>query len=283
VILTPVAAGVLVMLLRSRGTLAPPVALGAAILGFFVVEAARGWPDTLTTFFGGTALDGARFYGLPNVEIGVILGAALWVAAMLPTAAGFGLVFACGLFAGFPDLGVNFGAALTLFAGAGLWLAVRTRTGWVRGILVVAGVTVIGMAIVIGANLLWTQAPTHGARFVHNAPNRGWSGLLAFAKERILVGWRLLIHAPLTWVPVLGLVPLLYLLVRPTPTLAAAFDRYPAWRDAVLVTVLGSMVAYVANDSGPAAAGWGFGLGVAGILYVPLVEETWRTRTSAPT
>jgi hypothetical protein len=79
---------------------------------------------------------------------------------------------------------------------------------------------------------------------------------------------------------VLGLVPLLYVVLRPTPTVRSAFTRYPAWRDALLVLVVSGMVAYVANDSGAAAAGWGFGMAVAGILYLPLVEETWRTDTA---
>ena len=40
------------------------------------------------------------------------------------------------------------------------------------------------------------------------------------------------------------------------------------------------VIAYFANDSGAAAVGWGFGLAVAGMFYVPLVEESWRTDTA---
>ncbi|MFN2543787.1 MAG: hypothetical protein ABR600_04325 [Actinomycetota bacterium] len=277
-LVVPLAAGLGAIRLRRRGALVPAAAIGAAILAFFAVEAVEGWPDTLTTLFGGTALDGARFYGMPNIEVGLVLGAALWLAAILPTYEGFVCLLAAGLFAGFPDLGVNFGAAITIFAAAGMWLAVRTRMGWLKGIALVVGVTAAGLGAVVGANLLWSEAPTHGARFVHDAPGRGWSGLWTFASNRLLVGWRLLVHAPLSWVPVLGLLPALWFVLRPTPTLRASFDRYPAWRDAVLVTILASMVAYVANDSGAAAVGWGFGLAVAGIFYLPLVEETWKHR-----
>jgi len=109
------------------------------------------------------------------------------------------------------------------------------------------------------------------------------SGLVRFVWDRLLVGWHLLVHAPLSWIPVLGLVPILYVILRPTPSLLEAFRRYPAWRDALLVLVVASMIAYVVNDSGAAAVGWGFGFAAAGIFYLPLVEDSWRTaRAPAP-
>ena len=41
--------------------------------------------------------------------------------------AGYGLLVAVGLFAGFPMLGADLGGALTMFVAAGLWWALRTR------------------------------------------------------------------------------------------------------------------------------------------------------------
>jgi hypothetical protein len=49
------------------------------------------------------------------------------------------------------------------------------------------------------------------------------------------------------------------------------FDRWPSWRDAVLVTTLAGIVGYVVNDSGPAAAGLAFGLALGGTLGVSLL------------
>jgi hypothetical protein len=274
-IVVPLVAGLLALTLRDRGALVPPLAVGTAVLAFYVVEALRGWPDTLTTLSGGAALDGFRYYGMGNVEIGKILGASLWVAAFLSPFAGFALLIGAGLFCGFPDLGANFGASITLFAAAGLWLPLRSngRLAW-RDLLFGAGVVVGGLLVVIGANLIWSHAPTHGARFVRNGPH---GGPFHFVSERFGTGIRQLVDSPLLWITTLGLLPELYFVLRPTPLLKDAFARYPAWRDAVLVLVLASFVALVANDSGAAAASWGFGVAVASIFYLPLVEETWRT------
>jgi hypothetical protein len=71
----------------------------------------------------------------------------------------------------------------------------------------------------------------------------------------------------------------LAILLRPPAVVRSAFDRRPEWRTALVVLVLASMVAYVVNDTGPAAVGLGWGLAVAGMLYLPL----WDTsRHSAP-
>ena len=103
--------------LRRFGTLAPAAAVGALVVAYYVFDALTGWADTPFTLLGGTALDGARFYGLPNNATGLLLGGSLWLASVLPPGAGFGLLVAVGLFAGFPDLGADLGGALTMFVG----------------------------------------------------------------------------------------------------------------------------------------------------------------------
>ena len=76
-----------------------------------------------------------------------------------------------------------------------------------------------------------------------------------------------------TTTPVVGLPATLLAVLRPPAPVREAFHRHPAWRDALLVTLLAGVAAYVANDTGPAAAGPAFGLGLGGLVYVSLVEE----------
>jgi hypothetical protein len=59
--------------------------------------------------------------------------------------------------------------------------------------------------------------------------------------------------------------------LRPPASVRSTFERWPAWRDAVLVSLLAGVVAYLANDTGPAAAGLAFGLGLGGMLGVSLL------------
>ena len=56
----------------------------------------------------------------------------------------------------------------------------------------------------------------------------------------------------------------------PLPLLIASWLRLPGWREALMTILLGSVVAYVANDSGAAALGLGFGMASVGLMSATL-------------
>jgi hypothetical protein len=259
--------------LARRDAPVPPAAIGAAVLLFFVVEAAVGWTAALTPFLGGSELDGGRFFGLPNVFVGLLIGASLYVACRLSPAWGFALVIAVALFAGVPFAGANLGAAVSLLAAAGLWLPLRARgrLGW-RELAIGAGVVVVGTTLILLSHRFLTSTPTHVTRFEEAT---GWNlgDVWATFTHRLATGWHLIEQNPFALVPVIGLLATLLAVLRPPSPVRQAFERHPAWRDALLVTLLAGVAAYVANDTGPAAAGTAFGLGLGGLVYVTLIEE----------
>ena len=266
--------------LARRDAMLPPAAIGVAVLLFFLVEAAVGWTAALTPFLGGSELDGGRFFGLPNVFVGLLIGASLYVAFRLSPVWGFALVVAVALFAGLPFAGANIGAAVSLFAAAGLWLSLRTRgrLGWQEA-GVTAAIVVVGTGVILFAHRFLTSTPTHITRFEEAT---GWrlGDVWRTFTHRLSTGWHLIEQNPFALVPVIGLPATLLAVLRPPPLVRQAFHGHPAWRDALLVALLGGIVAYVANDTGPAAAGLAFGLGLGGLVYVSLVEEPKKIGTS---
>ena len=218
-----------------------------------------------------TQLDGGRYFGLPNVYIGLVLGAGLFVAQRLASpVAGVSVLVGAALFAGAPAIGANLGGAVTLFAGAGLWYGLRTSRGriGVRTIVATAVAAVAGTLVVLLANRYLPGPPTHITRFVEGQNGGLWSTIVS----RLGVGVHLIADNPFALLPVLGVPLCLWVVLRPPEPVAAGFRASGAWRDAALAIFLGSVVAYVANDSGAAALGLGFGLGLGGLLFVSLRE-----------
>jgi hypothetical protein len=256
--------------LERRDVTLVPMALGALVLAAFAVEAATGWEAMLTPLVGGSQLDGGRFYGMPNVAIGLVIGASVYLAHRLPTTHGVAVIVAAALLASMPFAGANLGAGVSLFATAGLWLAVRERARLrpVGGVAVVAGVTVLGTAVILVAHAL-SPVATHVTRFERTAGGLG--GVLDTIGDRLRVGVDLLARNPAALAPVIGLLAVLLVIARPPAPVRRTFDRWPAWRDAVLVCALGGVAAYLANDTGAAAAGFAFGLALGGIVGVSLL------------
>jgi hypothetical protein len=252
-----------------------PSGIGIAILIAFVLEAASGWSGMLTPLLGGSQLDGARFFGLPNVALGLLVGSCLWIAHRLTTLAGFLLLCAAGLFAGLPFVGADLGGAITSFAAAGLWVAVRERArlGIVKGAAIALAVTAIGTAVILVSHAL-SPFETHVTRFEQNADGLG--GVIGTFLDRLEAGFDLIARNPAALVPVVGLPIALAVALRPPAPIRATFERWPAWRDAVVVTFVAGIVAYVVNDTGPAAAGLFFGLGLGGMLGVSLLASTGK-------
>jgi hypothetical protein len=178
------------------------------------------------------------------------------------------LLVGCALGAGSPWTGANFGAAITLFAAAGMWLAIRRRRPWWLVVVITGAITATGMAAIAIMHRFLTERPTHVTAFLEGTTSL--SGVVDRFTDRLGIGFEQLTDTPLAAIPVVGAVVLLVVVLRPPAPIATSFEGHDAWRDAVLVLLLGAAVAYLANDTGAAAVGFGFGFALSGLLGVSL-------------
>jgi len=249
------------------GPFAPFVFLGLIGLAIFAVDAAFGQRAMRVPLFGGTMFDGVRFYGLPNGFIAMLLASALFVAVVLDPIPGFAVLVGAALFAGFPSLGADVGGAITLSFAAGLWLVLRhpRRLGWIEAPLV-AGITLAGLAVTLLANRFLPGPPTHATRFVEQSGGRLGHAFTTL-RDRLAVGWHMIERVPAALIPLIGLAVVLWLVLRRTGPVAAGMALDRRWREAMVSLVAASLVAYFANDTGPAAADPAFIYAMAGIVY----------------
>lgn len=253
---------------RWPGPLGPFTFLGLLGLAVVVTDATLGWRGARIPLLGGTMFDGARFYGLPNAFLALLLASAMFVAATLPAFTGFLVLVGAALFAGFPSLGADIGGATTVFFAAGLWWVLRTRRRFgVRELAFVAGVAALGLGLVLLANRYLPGTPTHATRFVAHEGN-SLSGAVHELGDRLSVGIGQVANAPAAMIPLLGLPIILALaLRRPGPIgwgLNLAGER---WRHLLVVLTLAGVVAFVVNDTGVAAAAPVFLYAMSGMAY----------------
>jgi hypothetical protein len=180
------------------------------------------------------------------------------------------LLAACAVVAGSPWTGSNLGAAITLFAAAGMWLGMRSRRPWWMIALITGAITAIGTAAIALMHRYLTDRSTHVTAFLEETD--GVVGAIERQLDRLGVGLDLIADNPFALIPVVGTLLLLIVVLRPPNAIAHSFEGHDAWRDAVLVILLGSIVAYLAEDTGAAAIGFAFGFALSGLIDVSLAS-----------
>jgi hypothetical protein len=277
VVVSVVGLAVLASSARWPAPVGPIAFLGIVGLAVVVVDAMFGWRGARVPLLGGTMFDGARFYGLPNAFLCLLLAGAVFAAATLPAFPGFLVLVGAGLFAGFPSLGADVGGAITLFFAAGMWWVLRTRRRFrLKELAFVAGVTAMGLGVVLLANRYLPGTPTHVTSFAEG-PDGRLGGVFREFGDRLSVGLDQVSNAPAALIPLLGLPVILALvLTRPGSVgwgLEAAGTR---WQHALIVLTLAGMVAFFVNDTGLAAAAPVFLYAMSGMAYPALLASTAR-------
>ena len=279
VVLSVLALAALAWTARWPGPLGPFTFLGLIGLAVVIVDAVLGWRGARIPLLGGTMFDGARFYGLPNAFLCLLLASALFVAAALPAFPGFLVLIGAGLFAGFPSLGADVGGAITMFFAAGLWWVLRTRRRFrIKELAFVAGVTALGLGAVLLANRYLPGMPTHATRFVERTGSNLGDALHEFG-DRLSVSFEQVRQAPPALIPLIGIPIILALvLTRPGPIGWGLDLAGKRWKHALVVLTLAGAVAFFANDTGVAAAAPVFLYAMSGMAYPAFLAAADRLR-----
>ncbi|HHX78007.1 MAG TPA: hypothetical protein GX697_06650 [Firmicutes bacterium] len=243
-----------------------------ALIGLFtslslLVDVFRQSPLIKTSFLGYDPVAGARYYGIGNEYMGVLIGSALLgIAAALQYYAGsrkkllilqvFFFFYYCLVVYSLasPALGANFGGTLTaLAAGAAM---IITVIGKRRKTILAVGI----MAAVVLVFFFWLNLPGEG-RFVSH-----WGKSLAAIKaggikelvniivRKAVMNVRLLRYSLWSRILLSLFAVQGVLLFRPKGVMKKLKSRYPYFVKGLTCITIGAAVSFITNDSGVVAA-----------------------------
>ncbi len=283
------AIGVVAVLLSRRNPFLAFAFLGGTTALALVTDLFLGVPLQKYSLLSYDPLGGARFYGIGNEFMGVLIGATIMTAAVSLTLVGqryrrpavvlVGLWFLVTLLVvAHPGLGANMGgtitAAVSFLVTILLFLGVRfTR----RVLLAGAGGVVLFLAGLTAFDFLrGAEQQSHIGR----AARLVFGGNLATAvqeayniiERKVSMNLRLLRYTIWSRVFLASLGGLILLFYRPSGRMQAFRKQYPYLFQGLVGIVVASVVALIFNDSGVVAAATVMVLGAPPLLYVFLDE-----------
>jgi hypothetical protein len=213
----------------------------------------------LKSFFGYSAIAGARFYGIGNEYLGFLLGAYIVAISIylqkITRYKGQKLWFVAGFLAIFlahPNFGSTIGGGATTLIGLGittyLWLDRPIRLREIVGLIAAS----FSLLILVG---LWDyyiniNNMTHFGQFLTIVKNHGFDTIADLIKRKLELNIRLIAYT--FWAKILlcimVAIPLLY--KKPPLPVAHFIQKYPSQARGFFGLTLTAILALLINDSG---------------------------------
>ncbi|OUM97650.1 MAG: hypothetical protein BAA04_06470 [Firmicutes bacterium ZCTH02-B6] len=260
--------------------------LSLATVGALVADVILGAPLIKSSILGYDPITGARFYGIGNEYMGILIGTALvgtgglldrfpgrkglrWLAVGVYAVVSFVLAA--------PGLGVNVGGTVAAVSGFGatVMLLWRGRLAWPAGRFAVA--TALAVAAVLAA-AAWVDVaaraePSHLGRAALMLARGQWEALWDIAVRKLQMNVRLLNWTIWAQVMVVSLGISAVALHRPGQLIRRLQSRHPHLVTSVRGAVVASLVALAVNDSGVVAAATSLIPATATLLYLVTADR----------
>lgn len=236
------------------------IAMSFAASILILVDGATGQNLIKNSLLGYDAIIGARYYGIGNEYMGVIIGAAILTAAGLlekkkikKWMAGLFLLI-CMAILGYPKMGANVGGTITAVCSY-LFFMMRVydiKVDFKKVMLIgLAVVAVVGTFAFID---LHSGGKSHLAGALTNIKDNGVIVILQIIQRKIEMNMKLIGVSIWSKVFLLALAIVAYLFYKPFGVLKSIQKKYPIMAKSWYAIIVGSVVGFLVNDSGIVAA-----------------------------
>jgi hypothetical protein len=238
-------------------------------------------------YLGLDVLSGHRYFGVGNEGMGVMLVLlTLWLGWLRIASPRYARVAAIGLYAllalllALPWWGANWGGGMTALAAGLVFLGVPVRLRlkpWHLALAVVA-LVLAGVAFIVAAGVLNTQAPTHAGDLWQAVLRQGWAVVWTTLARKAAFFWHVMRDYG-GWLILPGGIAYGLLLRRAWTRLPVPAEHRPLWQ-ALHAAWIAALLAGLLNDSGMTLSGlmWLVSLPAFAVLvlHVPLAPPERR-------
>ncbi len=237
--------------------------LGLTTLTFvwLIYDLFTGSKQSLDSIFGYSSILGARFFGLGNEEMAIMLSVFLLSLALLleknqklsSQKIWVSIPIVVFLFLiGWPSLGADFGGTVTSFIALSLFLlsVLEVKISF-RQIFLIGLIGFLLISSFIAYDLSRSQEnQTHLARTVSLVKEEGISSLLLTVERKAETNWRVFRYSPWSYFFLFIFVFLVVLFFRPVGWLKSFFAQKPFLKSAFYSSLWAGAIGFALNDSG---------------------------------
>ncbi|ABB14790.1 hypothetical protein [Carboxydothermus hydrogenoformans] len=229
---------------------------------------------------GYDPMAGARYYGIGNEYMGILVGVTLYLASHYGTRLKkkayvlYSFVFlAVYLLISSPSYGANFGGALTALFGFTVFLALFLNIRFnVRNVLILLGAVMAGLIAVYTYDaFLSTKAQSHVARAIQEVRAGGLSVLTGIIIRKVAMNIKLIKYTIWSRVFLTSLLALAFSFYRPLGYMNKIKTEMPIFYKGLVAILVASVAALIFNDSGIVAAATTMNYSALPLLYQVLL------------
>ena len=269
------------------------MALSLTTAGVILVDLLSGASLLKSSILSYSVMLGARYYGLGNEYMGILLGSFLMgisgfydilkgkARRYLNLAVALAMVFT-GIVIIHPYGGANVGGGISAFIGFSVAMLIfsgrRIRLWQLATIVLLVSFILVGMAI---NDYRLDQGNTHLGQSIRLIESQGLSVLKQIIERKWKMNMGLMLVTPWSKVLILFILTLPLLLRRPPGTIQRLLERYPSFIQGVAASGGTALIALTVNDSGIVAAATTMIFGGIGLfclvlreVSIPLSEST---------
>jgi hypothetical protein len=238
-----------------------------------------------SSILGYDPITGARFYGIGNEFMGVLLGCTVMAIAVLlqkniiPGLAKKIIVPVTLLITvfiiGSPVLGANFGGLIASAIGFSYatykFLGVK-KIG-LKHIFSIIAFMLFALIVVIFADIGSKNGFSHGAKAIFRISNGGLYEALKIIAVKTLSNVKLVYFSIWTKLIVVTLIGFSILLMRPVGLISQANQKYPEFMNGIKAVIVSAVAAFFFNDSGVVAAAITLIFAVVPLIYLLILLE----------